>query len=500
MQTLDNEEEMIAHLSSKYDIVKKNKTVEEKLYSEMDIFGKESHKKLRLQNPFYKNQKSLNLAKYNLLMSKGIDIESDLKYYNELTQIADVQIDNNFWIKEINKLKERVKVRDKKVKTKKVVIDSLEKIAEDAKITRRLLQEKWQKNLYEAYAQWELQELQKYRVALMEQLEKWLEMLQLLDDTLSSFSLETGVLFDLSKGNISLQNIQEIKKWFDYISKNKGVKELLEMLGSLRQAEKTSKQEVVKTITRIKEQVIDIDSKEEIIGITIGRDIEYALPQELALLSDDETSLLFDLKYVEGRIMSFAMQGISESTKEMETEKLVQVSENEKKGPFIICVDTSGSMQGTPETIAKAITLFMATKAIEEKRDCYLINFSTGIETMDLSGAIGMEKVMEFLQKSFNGGTDASPVLSHAVDMMKKEKYKMADVLMISDFVMGHLDDALTQRISIAKENKNKFYSLAIGNIFLDKRLKAVFDNEWVYNPQNSSVHSIVDNLNSIED
>jgi hypothetical protein len=32
---------------------------------------------------------------------------------------------------------------------------------------------------------------------------------------------------------------------------------------------------------------------------------------------------------------------------------------------------------------------------------------------------------------------------------------------------------------------------LAIGNLFLESRLKDIFDDEWVYNPNNSSIHSI---------
>jgi hypothetical protein len=42
--------------------------------------------------------------------------------------------------------------------------------------------------------------------------------------------------------------------------------------------------------------VIDVTSKEEIIGIRLGKDIEHALSPELALLSDSDASLLFDLK------------------------------------------------------------------------------------------------------------------------------------------------------------------------------------------------------------
>jgi len=499
MKNLQNEEEMIKYLSSKYHIVKKDVKVKEKLLGEISDFEKENRRKLLLKNPFYENQNALDRSKDDLFEKKGIDIQSDLQKYVELEKICPCKIDKSFWNKEISELKQRVQTRDKKVKIKKVVKDTLEHISKDAQLTRRLLQEKWQKTLDEEYAKWELQELQKYREVFMKKLQEWLELLQLLSDTLNDTSLDYGVLFDLSEGNISLQDIEEIKKWAEYISKNKGVQELLNMLGRLRQTEKSSKKELVKSISYIKEQVVDSDSKEEIVGITLGKDLAHALPQELALLSDDDTSLLFDMKYVEGRIMSFDMQGMSENIKEIQEEKLVEISEDEKKGPIIICVDTSGSMNGTPETIAKAITLYMATKAIEEKRACYLINFSTGIESMDLSGAMGIQKIIKFLKKSFNGGTDASPALSHAVDMLEKEEYNKADILMISDFVMGSLPQNIIEKLLKAKENKNSFYSLAIGDIFLHKQLKSVFDNEWVYNPDNSSVESIIKNLEKLE-
>jgi len=148
-------------------------------------------------------------------------------------------------------------------------------------------------------------------------------------------------------------------------------------------------------------------------------------------------------------------------------------------------------MSGSPETIAKAVTLYMATRAISQDRNCYLINFSTNIETLDLSGGLGLQKVIEFLKMSFRGGTDATPALNHALEMMKEKDYEKADLLMISDFVMGSLPNELISNIQDAKNDKNKFYSLAIGNLFLESRLKDIFDDEWVYNPNNSSIHSL---------
>lgn len=226
-------------------------------------------------------------------------------------------------------------------------------------------------------------------------------------------------------------------------------------MARLRFAEQTTRQERIKAVSTVTEYVPDINSREEIVGVYLGKDIEHALPQEIALLSDDDTSVLFDMKFVEGRLMCLEMEGTQSRAHDVEEEITAEVEEEEKLGPVIICIDTSGSMQGAPETIAKAVTLYMATRAMSQQRDCYLINFSTGIETLDLSGQIGMAKVMAFLRRSFHGGTDAGPALTHALGMMSKEKYEQSDLLIISDFIMASLPESLAEKISGAKANKN---------------------------------------------
>lgn len=494
---IDEQEKTLNIFESQYSCVIKS-NIRDKIVEEVIVWKKEIVKKLNLTNPFYDNQNLYKNAKTELIENKTsiTHIKNDLINYNALSEIKKVNIDSNFWNKEIDTLLQRKSSiknkKDTKIKiVKKVNVDTIQKIEEDEKVCRTLLQEKWKKSLDTLYNDWELQEIQKYREKLMKELEKWLKLVQKIDDLLSSLSIDTGVLFDLSKGDISLQDINQLKKWVEYISNNDGVKELCDMLGRLRLADKTSKEEMVKTISHLTHNVPDINSNEEIVGITIGKDLEHVLPQELALLSDNDTSILFDLKYIENRLMCFDMEGVSKEKIEIEEEILTETYEEEKQGPIIICVDTSGSMSGSPETIAKAVTLYIATRAIKQDRNCYLINFSTSIQTLDLSGTLGLKKVMEFLKMSFHGGTDATYAVEHALKMMKSKDYKKADLLMISDFVMGTLPTKLIEDIKETKYAKNKFYSLAIGNLFLESYLKDIFDDEWIYNPDNSSIHNI---------
>ncbi len=487
----------IDNLVDKYPVAIKDK-IHKQLLSEVKQWSKSVRRWLETNNPFYEDQVKFEAANKSLKKNNASvdDIKRDYLDFQSLSKKAKYSVDEKFWSLEIEKLKGKPKL-DLLIDKYSSSTSTQQKIKnkrsneESRIICRTLLQEQWLKSLSKAHAEWELKAIDEYRRKFLKKLSEWLDLLQKLDDTLSSLSLETGLFLDLSQGNLSLSDVEQLKKWVTYISKDEGVKNLCDIMGRLRQAKKTKRQEIIKNVTNVQQYVHDENSKEEIVGIHLGRDIEHALPQELALLSDNEISILFDMKYIEGRLNCFDMEGLQLKETPVEEEILLEVDDKEENGPIIICVDTSGSMQGAPETIAKAITLFMTTRANEQKRNCFLINFSTGIETLDLSGGIGISKAIKFLQRSFCGGTDASPALDYALDLMEKEDYKKSDLLMISDFIMSSLHDSLQNKITISKENENKFYSLSIGNNFLENKMKSIFDNEWVYNPSSCSVHSL---------
>ena len=507
--SVENEiQEMLDALTQEFPVAKEE-DIREQLSSEIGTEQRSIHRRLRRDNPFKENQVALQRVEDELKENiVAIDqLEQDFQHFQAFAKQTNSRIDEAYWLSEIEKLKENRKADQQVVdlvikelfEEPTILAEVLEQyIHEDQIIFRRLLLQQWRRLLDEQVAQWEIETIQKLRRELLGRLKEWLEKLQLLADTLDELSIEPGLLFDLSKGNLSLSNIEELKRWVSYISEDKGVRELCDMMGRLRRAEKTKRQELIKNLLTVTEYVPDINSREEIVGVYLGRDVEHALPQEIALLSDEDTSLLFDMKFVEGHLMCFKMEGMQTRSYEIEEEQMIEVEEEEKLGPIIICVDTSGSMHGSPETVAKAVTLFMATRAISQKRNCLLINFSTSIETLDLSGQIGITKVMEFLRRSFRGGTDVSPALTYALNRMNDEKYSQSDLLIISDFIMDSLPEALHEQISAAKGNKNRFYSLSIGDLFLSQRLREVFDNEWVYNPSTSSISSIQNIVKSI--
>lgn len=215
--------------------------------------------------------------------------------------------------------------------------------------------------------------------------------------------------------------------------------------------------------------------KEELQGVTLGRDLENLLPQELALLGDSDLELLFDLKYIQNRLFCFEKQALST----IDTPKRAS-----NQGAMIICIDTSSSMEGQPEYIAKALALYLATQAQTQERACYLINFSTNIETMELSDKGGLARLMSFVSMSFYGGTDVSPALQAGVQKMQSEAFKKSDLIVISDGGFGSISSTLEKQMQAQRAKKNKFYLLDING---SSGAKKFFDIHWLYSTRSDN-------------
>jgi uncharacterized protein with von Willebrand factor type A (vWA) domain len=221
--------------------------------------------------------------------------------------------------------------------------------------------------------------------------------------------------------------------------------------------------------------------KADLVGIHESDDISSMLPAEAALLGDETTELLFYKKFAEKKLQTFQYQAKILSYREEKIQNKRQKEKEEKKGPFIICVDTSGSMHGTPEAVAKTLCFALLKTAVKDNRKCYLISFSTGIETLNLTDIKNnLDKLIVFLSMSFHGGTDATPAMKEALRMLETENYKKADVIVVSDFVMPGFDEQTQGQIKAARDNKTKFYSLVIGGSGNENAMHG-FDNNWVY-------------------
>lgn len=285
-------------------------------------------------------------------------------------------------------------------------------------------------------------------------------------------------------------SLAQILKHFNKIKNNEPLMKLCEMLGRLREARDEVFMEKIKEQTAYSytQSVPTKRTKEEICGVELGADLANLIPQEFSLLNDDDLEILFDLKLLEKRLFCFEKQGLVEKqikdVKEIEKQKPKE-QKSKNKGAIILCVDTSGSMSGEPEMVAKALTLFMASRARRKNRACYLINFSSDIKCEDLSEQGWGERLNSFLRLSFGGGTDVGKALEKGVEMMSKDEFEKSDLLVISDGDFGELSQRIVGKIDKQREQENRFFLLDI-----TEKSKALdyFDKHFLYDGKNVKV------------
>lgn len=455
-------------LSEKYEGLIQRPQLDEYLNDHIRNWFKKTEKFIQQENPFPKFRKKWKIWNSEFHKNKSVLNDKAIQECQAFCKSVGAPFNSSFWYKK------------------------LQGNNEEKELASNLLLKEWQKNLDKSQAQWELAQIELARKKFLTELEKWLELIQQLDRQLSPLGLDFEIWFDESLGSLTPQSIKELTRWANYFAQDEEAQKIADLLGKMRQIEQSSKIETITQTISVSVPVTDVNSKEEIIGLKLGKDLEYVIPSELALMADPETAILFDLKYLESKLVCFELQGTTLQDEKLEITTEIETKENDKLGPMILCVDTSGSMNGTPENIAKAMSLYLGNKAKAENRRCFVINFSTGIETFELSATKGIADLVSFLSKSFHGGTDAAPALRHALSLCQSENYEKADVLMISDFVMGSLPEALLSDIKKQREKGNQFHSLVIGNLFMENRLKTHFDNEWVYNPNSHQIEQLV--------
>lgn len=305
---------------------------------------------------------------------------------------------------------------------------------------------------------------------------------QSIQDIMGNFQEYVEGFWNLSKDAWDNESLDLLKAYDELLEDEESVKKLADLLGSLRDAETEVADETYEEIIQPYRFIKDKEAKEEISGIEKSDDFNRVLPSEMRLFTDPLTEDLFLKKWSDKSLLSFAYEGkkkINAPELESKTRKKVQ---QKQKGPFIICVDTSESMDGMPEKIAKILCFAILKMAVHESRKAFLINFSTGIETMELSDlTASMPQLTRFLKRSFHGGTDITLPLIEALKKLKKNEYEFADVLVISDFIMYKMDEDLLEEIKDQQQNKQtQFHSLTLYEN-PNYHIISQFDTNWFY-------------------
>lgn len=211
------------------------------------------------------------------------------------------------------------------------------------------------------------------------------------------------------------------------------------------------------------DQQLEHSSKCDIQGITVGNDLNALLPVELAHCADDDLEDLFVYKYLTRKLQTFQYK--SEVT---QPARRLHKKPARRKGPMIVCLDTSGSMAGKPEKIAHSLLMKLLEIADRQRRDCFLIAFSVSIHPIDIRKE--RARLLEFFSRTACGDTDATRMLEATLKLLRSSvAYVNADVLWVSDFKIPLVSEVLGLQIQQCREENTRFYGLQIG----------IAENEW---------------------
>jgi uncharacterized protein with von Willebrand factor type A (vWA) domain len=343
---------------------------------------------------------------------------------------------------------------------------------------------KWDAVLQGKILAFRLSKLEAEKEAFADELTKKISQFEKMNQLLDTFSDYLNKQWDANRGLYNDADFSVLEKYNSLFEKEEEIKKIADLLGKLREAEIESQEESFET-TFVKQSLRENPlMRSEIVGITHTKNLNDTLPTEITFLADELTEDLFLAKYASETLMGFQFEDKEYYNDPKTLFETRQKTKLKEKGPFIICVDTSGSMEGEPERIAKALCFGILKMAQKEQREAFLINFSTGIKTINLS-EIGNEvdALANFLKLSFRGGTDITLALAECLKKLNENNYKEADVLVVSDFVMYKIESDIEQQIKQHQNNKDtKFHALILSDNPNDAAL-TIFDNFWVYDP-----------------
>ncbi len=273
-------------------------------------------------------------------------------------------------------------------------------------------------------------------------LEDYLEMLEILS------MLFPGRMWDHSLQALHREYFGNLEKYASMLRKNYYLHEILKHIGRI-ELEYGSKKLNLSPY-----------SKSEVHSITFSSDIQTLLPVETVKLKNPLLKRKFYADMLEGKLLTYQLIGENWNS---------DASGKRRKGPVIALVDTSASMRGSPEILAKALLLAVTRRMLKENRDVKVILFSSKWQTIEIEltnkKRMG-EEFLEFLKFTFGGGTDFNTALRAGLKAMKNEKaFEGADILFLTDGVSELSEIHLIREWNeIKAERKARIFSLIIGN------------------------------------
>ncbi|KUI98141.1 ATPase RavA stimulator ViaA [Vibrio sp. MEBiC08052] len=343
--------------------------------------------------------------------------------------------------------------------------------------------DQWYNSLSNALKQAQVMELEANKDKVLDDLYQRIETLRSMDQVTDTDDVQSiHRLWNMASAKLGKVDLAVMKKHAEFLKKHKEIQQIAESLGRMASEvdDPDLQQASVETLQLVEEQS-DL-ATDDIVGVHQSDDLNKILPNEMLFLAHPELEVIFYKHLIDKRLLNYRMQGKSRTLSKVTTSKPANAQVNIEKGPFVVCIDASGSMNGFPEQCAKAVAYALMQIALADNRDCYVVIFSTQIITYQLTKQDGLREVCDFLSYTFRGGTDLELALSDAINTMHSDRYKNADLVVISDFMAPKPSQKLNEAINTLKAKHNRFHAISLSR-YGNPQLMEIFDYTWRYYP-----------------
>lgn len=221
------------------------------------------------------------------------------------------------------------------------------------------------------------------------------------------------------------------------------VKEMAKYIGKYRNLSTSARSERISS------------TRTELCGVTMGSEITRALPQELSNLNHPVLKYDFFRKMQEHQLLQYELE----------------VNEPTGMGSIVCLVDDSGSMYDENEYIARGIMFGLLECAKKDKRNFAVDIFSYCDDNFKMeipNGDYTPKQMLDLLSVSYGYGTSFEEPMQYAVDVISTDKFKNADIVIITDDAC-RLSDSFVEKLKKFKEEHDVKVTMINVSGYLDK-------------------------------
>jgi uncharacterized protein with von Willebrand factor type A (vWA) domain len=262
-----------------------------------------------------------------------------------------------------------------------------------------------------------------------------------------------------------LAHLKEITGFIEQIGRAERSKDLPPSPQLQPQAHQPRQRAAVQSITHL------TDQPGEVRGVKRSGEIARMLASEAAMIRHPLLHRLWRARFAEAQLLTYESEAVLTQWR-LQPDKNHNVAAVKKteplgKGPMIVCLDTSGSMRGAPENVAKACVLQALRTAHGTQRACTLLAFGGAGELLERELALtasGLQVLLDTMGMGFDGGTDVQTPLERAIELVQTQALALADILIVSDGEFGVTPATLTLLRDCKAAQGLRVHSILIGD------------------------------------